>query len=435
MHVSEARIGPAPNNARRVRVSAEIAYEHGEPGAEVCWFDFPDELASQLSTSGTPWLAAILPMAGALHEPIEIAGPVDPLLLEASTELLRVWHCWHPYVEVVDVRGTPLTPHAREAAPRRSAAFFSGGVDSWHALLTRDPDDLLLVWGFDIALAQPDVFARMRERYARIAGEFGKPLIDVATNLRTTRWGQLDWPLLSHGAALAAVALLLEPRLGRVFIGSTGGYGDLAPWGSHVVTDPMFSTTQLRIIPDGAGLSRSQKTAVVAQSPLAMRHLRVCFALGTDENCGRCNKCLRTMTTLELLGALPQCETFPDDRVDVRRLSQAVYRYRHDAGYTRDIRALAVERQRLDIVRAIDHSLRRSRAFARRRALCDWLCERRGLWRLVPLARRWLLGRPTAADATTIVSPPTPTLSTGPTATPTPTQAPVRDTPRPAAHA
>ena len=47
------------------------------------------------------------------------------------------------------------------------------------------------------------------------------------------------------------------------------------------------------------------------------RHLRVCWQnVGTDLNCGRCEKCVRTMAMLAGAGVLDRCETFPD-RVDL----------------------------------------------------------------------------------------------------------------------
>jgi hypothetical protein len=50
----------------------------------------------------------------------------------------------------------------------------------------------------------------------------------------------------------------------------------------------------------------------IAQSPLALEHLRVCFANEKGAyNCGRCDKCLRTMINLFVAGALEKSGTFP----------------------------------------------------------------------------------------------------------------------------
>ena len=54
--------------------------------------------------------------------------------------------------------------------------------------------------GFDIPLDHDDAFARLRSRHEVVAQELGKALIDVATNLRSTRWRAAQWSYLAHGA-------------------------------------------------------------------------------------------------------------------------------------------------------------------------------------------------------------------------------------------
>jgi hypothetical protein len=52
----------------------------------------------------------------------------------------------------------------------------------------------------------------------------------------------------------------------------------------------------------------------IAQSPLALQHLRVCYMNQNDSyNCSRCEKCLRTMVSLYAAGVLDKAETFPSD--------------------------------------------------------------------------------------------------------------------------
>jgi hypothetical protein len=44
-----------------------------------------------------------------------------------------------------------------------------------------------------------------------------------------------------------------------------------------------------------------------------MKYLRVCLALDTDYNCGRCEKCLRTIINLRAAGASGKCQTLPEE--------------------------------------------------------------------------------------------------------------------------
>jgi hypothetical protein len=73
--------------------------------------------------------------------------------------------------------------------------------------------------------------------------------------------------------------------------------------------DPLWSTSKMRFVHDGGELSRWEKTELVAAHQPALDSLFVCFA-GGHQNCGRCHKCLLTMTALEGVGALGRCTRF-----------------------------------------------------------------------------------------------------------------------------
>lgn len=85
-------------------------------------------------------------------------------------------------------------------------------------------------------------------------------------------------------------------------IPSSYAYEDATPWGSHWDTDPLWSSPdKIRIIHDDASVNRRDKIIQLAAEPLVQRHLRVCWRnLAPTGNCSRCEKCLRTMTTLEV---------------------------------------------------------------------------------------------------------------------------------------
>jgi hypothetical protein len=80
---------------------------------------------------------------------------------------------------------------------------------------------------------------------------------------------------------------------------------------------PLLSTESTEIILADASLTRVEKTAYISKNPLTHKYLDVCWATQaassishidkwlkgkTKKNCGWCDKCLRTLFTLELLG-------------------------------------------------------------------------------------------------------------------------------------
>lgn len=109
----------------------------------------------------------------------------------------------------------------------------------------------------------------------------------------------LSWARFGNGAGLASLALALAPR--RVYIASSHRYNELFPWGSHLLTDPLFSTESTEFIHDGAEASRSEKIKRIAEDQEGLKLLRVCWR-DDGYNCGTCEKCLRTRTTLRALG-------------------------------------------------------------------------------------------------------------------------------------
>ena len=69
-----------------------------------------------------------------------------------------------------------------------------------------------------------------------------------------------------------------------------------------LLTLDVFSTPNLRIYSEGANLSRLEKTRHVVEYIPSYKYLNVCN--NTAENCGRCEKCTRTLLALEVLGRL-----------------------------------------------------------------------------------------------------------------------------------
>lgn len=361
-----SEIAKAPE-AGRVRLVGEVRYDGAGLGSELYWFEAPESLAGALTSSGNPWLACLLPLAVTLGEPLRLRRPVDPTLFENALKLMEIWKSWFPQLSVIRIEADGEETRAR-SAPGRTAAFFSGGVDSFFtALEHRDSsnapprfpiDDLLNVWGFDIPLNKREPYTRMRDMLQKAAGELGKEFVPLATNLRDTRLESTGWGPRYFGVALASVALALEQRYSTALIASSSGYFDLAPRGSHPLTDPLLSTSGTRIVHDGAGFDKPDKISVVVQSEVAMRYLHVCWRLGSEENCGNCHKCYRTMTALSVLGALDRCETLKDLDFSVERVGK-IYSYDdQDRAGMKRLRQFAAARGRHDIAEALERSLK-----------------------------------------------------------------------------
>jgi hypothetical protein len=269
-----------------------------------------------------PLLAASLLPAMHTRLPIRIDGPVSPALIEGVRKIQQLYARWDPTICQVDVVAPVGEPVRRSS---RAAAFFSGGVDSFHTAIRHSDeiDALVFVQGFDIRLERRSLLERVSQAVRAAADELGKPLVEVRTDIKRMSRQYAPWSWF-HGSALASVAHLLAPSFGRIYVPGSLSYDYPHPYGSHPLVDPLWSTDAVEIIYDGFDTNRIEKTAVVARNPVALRWLRVCNDRDDDGyNCGRCEKCLRTMVSLELLGALPYASTLPDhiDPAAVARLN------------------------------------------------------------------------------------------------------------------
>lgn len=190
--------------------------------------------------------------------------------------------------------------------------FFTGGVDSFYSVLKNhehEPEgsrisDLLFVRGYmNCSLGNDGLFDRLRANMVASARALHCRLLVITTNLKAftppaaAGW---DW---HAGSSLAAPALCLMPKFRRIIIPSGDTYWSLSPWGSHPLIDPMWSTETLEFVHDGCEASRSQKLErYIVQSSLALDHLRVCdYDKIGSQNCGACEKCLRTLIGLRAL--------------------------------------------------------------------------------------------------------------------------------------
>ena len=363
MRVSSVAHGPSARGDAHRRLAVDVTYDDGHPADEL-WIDAPVDSRVR-PEAGDPWAVALLPLAVTLGEPLELDAPVDAALLSNLEALQRIWAGWFDGVSPVPIRADAA--ESRTASDDVGAAF-SGGVDSFFTLLRdrerADPDErvtitrLITVWGFDLPVDREDAIQAVSVGCRSVAREVGVDWSELATNLRQTRWDEVDWAHLGHGCALAGVCHALAGSLGTVLIASGSGHQDLRPWASHPDTDPLLSSSILRFVHDGARFSRAAKLETISASPLVRRHLRVCFRSDSGENCGDCPKCVRTMLGLEVLGALADSTRVGGVRqVPVSRARRLHCRNVWDFSHTEGVRDLARERGRPDLADALERAM------------------------------------------------------------------------------
>jgi hypothetical protein len=300
-------------------LSAEITFE--EKSADnffSLWFRFPVEYEMVLTKSADPFLAAMVIPAMVMGENITIDIPVSRVLVKNMVRIQDVFSQWIPHSRRIEIFASKQVIHDYKGD--YVGQFFTCGVDSFYTLLKNQLQKLdsaesithlLFVKGYERIHSKADEYAKVIENVRDVAGRCDKQLIEIETNLRQFSDRYALWGQEYLGSALGSVALCLSPLFKKVVIPASDTYlSQICPWGSHPIVDPLWSNDSTQIDHDGCEMPRSGKIIkYIANSDIALEKLRVCF---NGYNCGKCEKCIRTMIPLKAANVLERCKTFPN---------------------------------------------------------------------------------------------------------------------------
>jgi hypothetical protein len=347
-------------------------------------FEYPLRWSDWITARADGFVAALVIRAMSVGEDIEVRAPLSSRLARGLAEYQQVLALWFPYrLTPVEIRA-PLEP--ADAVHGAVVSAFSGGVDSFYTLWShageQEPDERarithgLFVHGFDLPLSEAAAaYEVARARFTEGLAYLGIELVTVRTNIQSFV-PRRDWGLF-FGSALIAAALTLGGGVRRFYVPASHSYGHLIPRGSDPRIDPLLSTEALEVVHDGAEVTRFQKTAAIGGWSPTFGRLRVCVSYDpATPNCGRCEKCVRTMMTLDLLGVLDRQTSFPSP-LGRRRIRAYRYRHRNQLPFPRQIFAAALARRRWDLAFDLAIAMGRSIPAFVRRMLQFWLLRLR----------------------------------------------------------
>lgn len=151
------------------------------------------------------------------------------------------------------------------------------------------------------------LFEARQKRTRAAAAELGLPLTLIDSNLASFFRTNFQ---CSHSIRNGAAALLMQSRGGYLLYASTYSLPSCAIKQTHdcAFADqalvPLLSTEMFTSLSVGAQYTRCQKTDRISDWFLAHQFLDVCTNDNFEFNCSACDKCLRTLLTLEILGKL-----------------------------------------------------------------------------------------------------------------------------------
>jgi len=290
---------------------------------------------------------------------------------------------------IIEAKASSSMPTPR--APERAGFFFSGGIDAFATLRANrlhyplghplSIKDGLLVYGLE--QDDPGQFEHVLHSLSGAAKQVGITLIPVYTNVYLN-YRKEDaennfrfWEYKFMSAALSAVAHAFANRFTVVSIASSDDIPNIMPYGSHPLIDSNYSGGGMRIKLDGITLSRFAKTKLVAEWPEALEHLRVCNQFKRYQadmlNCGHCEKCLRTMLALLVLGVLDQTSAFSADDISSDLVRSAVKLDEEQYYYHEELLYPLREQGRHDLVNAIKQKL--AEYHRREKIITKWMLK------------------------------------------------------------
>ncbi len=301
------------------------------------WFEVEEAYADALCPERSDaFLTAILYFAMVSGEDIRCAAPVTDKLLYQIREYVIPSLC-------DESKGYRRISVEAEPAPEaeKVAAFvgtgISCGVDSFSTVLLHTKEKLpeafrlthltlfntgsLNFSGYakdkPLKKWREETKKEFEERIAlgkKVAQELGLKFLAVDTNIPDLYQGCFSF---SHTFRNLSAVLATQKTWGSYYYASAGE-GNLNRVGltqDSSFYDPLnlmaLSLRSLYFYSGGAPYTRLQKMELIADEPVVQKYLNVCSFHTT--NCGRCEKCVRTLSALDLLGKREAFRSaFPD---------------------------------------------------------------------------------------------------------------------------
>jgi hypothetical protein len=372
MRIEHLRSVAEQNNAR---VEAMVCWEDCDRPPQKVYFETQEDFAKGLSCNPHAFLiACVLPAMRQGEERVFVDGEICPELcngLMTVMSLIRHWYGSERKLVRIEAKTRVNVP--TPYTPERAGIFFSGGIDSLASLRMNRLNfpfehpgsikDGLLVYGLEVD--QPQAFEYVVTSLSDIAQDASITLIPIHTNIR---YLDDDWVFYRdefQGAILSAIAHAFRQRLTTVSIAATFDIANLGPWGSHPLLDPNYSTSDIRIRHDGVAFSRLAKTRLVAGWDVGLQHLRVCnkiqYYSPNTLNCGVCEKCIRTMLALLVLGVLDKTNAFPFGDVSEEMVTGVRIKDSYGESCYQELIDPLSDKGRDDLVRGIKRAIARYR--------------------------------------------------------------------------
>lgn len=301
-------------------ISFSSDFLHGRVRRSVCvssqpervvYLETPLQYADWVSERNDFLLVLILHFLLAEGGDYYIDSEMDARLLAQLEEYSRIWSLWRPkFCKPLRLSAASTTTSLPDSRGEGIAAF-SGGVDAAFNLCGHEQRlfgaasqrvrACVFIHGADILQDDQEGFDTAYAHARTALQGKGIDLIPLRTNYRTFPH---DWEQCFNDVVVAALMMFSRRfALGSCGAGAVCRHDDIKLLSHNYVSDHLLYPSYFHVYISGATTGRTARCAVVARDPLLLRHLRVCYQPHAHgANCGRCEKCMRTMLNFMAAG-------------------------------------------------------------------------------------------------------------------------------------
>lgn len=279
-------------------------------GDEKYYFKIPSAYKNEITELADPFVILLIFTMMRHGGDISIKGTVSKSLLDNMELFASYWNVLLPaYYKKIKITADEEFDDKPAALPDKAIACFSGGLDASFMLYrhkkrlagrnNRNIERCILIHGADIKLSAKKRFEEAFLGCEAMCGDLGAGLVPVEMNYRSYPH---DWEM-EHMAFMAA-ALRFWKNYPYQMAGSTYPVNLFKyPWSANPVTDRLFSSNLYKMVSDDINFGRTEKAGIVKNWQAGMKNLRVCWeSAGTVNNCGVCEKCVRTYLNFRAVG-------------------------------------------------------------------------------------------------------------------------------------
>lgn len=301
-----------------VRIQSPIQTREGK---RVLWYELDSKYKDYLTVDRLDaFVVGLILYAMQTNEEIVVDGPISNKLARNLKYYMHIMKMFYPEWHVVPLQTPILDPLNQCPRGQAVGSSFTTGIDSyctlWDNFKNSESDCNRITHLFNIHTGQKGcqnldgrvLFRKRLQSISEAAKQMNLELVVIDSN-QETFYG-FDGNSETHGPRFISGALLLQKLFSIFYFPSSDQYSDFIPYGSTPLADPLLSTEVLDIVHDGAQYSRIEKTKMISDWDITQSFMTVCHGNYEEgkTNCSNCEKCVRTMVILDMLGVRKQYE-------------------------------------------------------------------------------------------------------------------------------